>query len=111
MISNLDIERKKTRCDIDSKRNKKIIEKVTVIETKNKAKHNKILASKRYIKFMEKVLKRYAEGAEKIAVPLFSSRLFSSLVVEKFNSYDLENILVYDNWNREVFFVKRIIPS
>lgn len=111
MINNIDIKRIETGCDYDKERNKRINDKAQNLNRRNYEKKIKITTSKRFSKFLQKVLKKYAEGAEKLSVPLFASRLFCSLIVEKFDSYDLQNYLVYDDYNREVFFMRRQKPT
>ena len=104
MISNLDIERRKTGIDHDEFHNKIIDRKVTELQ-KYEA---KILKSKKFTKFMEKLLRCYARGEEGCYLPFFVSKPFPYLAISKFNSYDLESTLIYDFTSRFLFFKRRI---
>ena len=104
MISNLDIERRKTGVDKDPEYNKYIMERSTEL-------HNydvKTLNSKRFSRFMQKLIRIYTKGGDGAYVPMFVSRNFPYLAVSKFNSYDLESVLVYDYVNNFLFFKRRV---
>ena len=107
MISNLDIQRRNTKIDNDKEHIKRVLERVRELSKYD----SKVLKSKKFSCFMEKILRAYAEGRECISLPLFQPKNFPYLVVSKFNSYDLESVLIYDWKNNKVFFKQRFFLS
>lgn len=92
MISNLDIERKKHHPNLSRKQSLDEYE-------------SKILNSKRLAKFMEKLLKAYADGKDGLKLPHFLPKKFPELVAFRFNSYRLGSSLIYDYLNNFMFFM------
>ena len=107
MISNLDIERRNTGVDFDSERNKIILARIDDIQKRDSDIKKKILKSRRFIKFMERTLHRYAAGEDGIYKPIFAPKTFMDLAVSKFNSYDLECVAYYDKYSKFLLFVRR----
>ena len=106
MISNLDIERRKTGVDFDSERNKIILNRIREIERMDIKRKNSILNSKRFTRFMERTLRLYSKGEDGIYKPIFAPKLFMDLAVSKFNSYDLECRAYYDRYSKFLFFFR-----
>lgn len=92
MISNIDIQRRKTGIDKNLKRKQFVSGSIQSLYNHE----HKLVTSKRFSKFMERLVRAYAEGEVYYPVPLFHKKHFPELVVSKFNSYDFEHKLVYD---------------
>lgn len=104
MISNLDIERRKTGADNIPERSRKILSRAQHLYEHE----SETLKSKKFNLYMTKVLKKYSAGAEGLKLPRFVSKNFPYLVVSKFNSYDLDCFLIYDFLHNYVFFKRRL---
>ena len=99
MISNLDFERKK------HPHNNNIVNKRIYEINKCEA---EILKSKKFNRFMERLLKAYARGEINCHLPLFFPKTFPYHIISKFNSYDLNCTLVYDFLNNSMLFKPRL---
>lgn len=64
----------------------------------------KTVKSKKFRKFMERLIKEYSEGGWGLKLPHFVPKNFAYLVISKFRSYDLRATLVYDYEKNLVFF-------
>jgi len=104
MISKIDIERRKTGIDYSPSHNNAINKRLSELSDYEL----KIVKSKKFSKFMQKLIKYYAEGEEGAYLPFLAPRMFPELAVAKFNSYGLECRLVYDYLEKSVFFVKKM---
>ena len=98
MKSKIDIERDRNLARLKSIQNKKF-----------KNRKNKILHSKRFLFFMERLVDRYANGKSQTSLPYFSSQLFAELACETFNSYDFACAAVLSAYNRIIKYVKRAV--
>lgn len=92
----------KSQIDINRERNLQIARNKT--NTKFKNKRSKILQSKRFLKFMEKLIEAYEDGCYARSLPLFSSKLFAECAVEKFNSHDFSCGAIYNSYQRCIEF-------
>lgn len=89
MLSNYDIERKKNA--------KKDDYKIFIYYAANMTNHDKkILNSKRFKNYLNKVLHAYSKGSTRVRLPLFYSKHFPYLVINKLKSFSLESGFVYD---------------
>lgn len=99
MISNIDIERRKNASQNITEINQRI-SKLVKLDVE-------VLKSKKFSNFMVKLIKAYSSGKDGIKLPLFAPKNFATLVISKFNSYELESFLIYDFTNNQVFFKPR----
>lgn len=105
MISNVDIERKKsllearkTPISSPEKSPNDRLAAITEYETQ-------LLASRKFSRYMQRVLKAYSRGADSVKLPLFMPKNFPALVVFRFNSYALQSKISYDYLNHCMFFI------
>lgn len=103
MISNLDIERRKTGIDHDSSYHQRVNKRISELSEYEA----RMLKSRKFTKYMEKLLQAYSCGEEGKYLPFFMPKHFAELVCYRFNSYGLESRIVYDYFNKSVFFVPR----
>ena len=98
MISNLDIDRRKTKPSY-----KKIATRLTDMA----AVESRILKRAKTNRYLSLLLKRYAMGVVETKLPKFCHKRFPYVVVSKFNSYDLECRAVFDYINMSIIFLPR----
>ena len=107
MISKLDIERRKTGIDRKPEYIRRVNKRIQELTDED----SRVLKSKKFSHFMERLLRAYSEGEEGLSLPVFMPKNFPNLVVSKFNSYSLESTLIYDFSHKEVFFKRRFTLS
>lgn len=100
MISNLDIERRKS---IRNKPNP--LTRKTNPLTRLTEYEAALIKSRKLSRFMERILRSYASGCDSVKLPFFYPKFFPQLCVMKFNSYGLESRAVYDYLNRSITFI------